>query len=338
MARIQIANIISEPALQFLLTNAEDNLDMKRGALANVFTYSNLVHAIAGAVGSVVGLTVFFPLDTARTRLQVDEKRKAEYSYAVILDIIKQEGFFSLYRGLIPVISSLCCSNFVYFYTYNCMKTVFIGEGVKPDPFKDLTFAFVSGVVNVLVTTPLWVVNTRLKLQGIKFETDEYRGDKQVRYSGILDCLLKIVKTEGILSLWAGVKPSVILASNPAIQFMVYETIKRYFQKTLHQTELSGFLYFIIGAIAKTVATIITYPLQILQSRQRAGYNKESQRKSMREAFKDILRQYGFAGLYKGLEAKLLQTVLTAALMFLVYEKIAFATFRLMGQEYSKTS
>jgi hypothetical protein len=50
MAHIQIANIISEPALQFLLTNAEDNLDMKRGALANVFTYSNLVHAIAGAV------------------------------------------------------------------------------------------------------------------------------------------------------------------------------------------------------------------------------------------------------------------------------------------------
>ena len=34
------------------------------------------------------------------------------------------------------------------------------------------TFDF-SGVVNVLVTTPLWVVNTRLKLQGIKLKVDK---------------------------------------------------------------------------------------------------------------------------------------------------------------------
>ncbi|XP_053381876.1 peroxisomal membrane protein PMP34-like [Mercenaria mercenaria] len=284
MARIRIASFMNDSEVKLFFTNSEEAV-MKPG----VFTYSNLVHAVAGAVGSVVGLTVFFPLDTARTRLQVDEKRKADYSYAVILDIIKQEGFLSLYRGLIPVVTTLCCSNFVYFYTYNCLKAVFLADGVKPDPFKDLGFAFISGVVNVLVTTPLWVVNTRLKLQGIKFQTEEYRGDKQVRYNGIIDCLRKIVKNEGVFALWNGTKPSLILTSNPAIQFMVYETVKRYFQKKLHQNELSGLLYFIIGAISKTVATVVTYPLQILQSRQRAGYNKENQTKSMVQAFQDIL-------------------------------------------------
>lgn len=44
-----------------------------------------------------------------------------------------------------------------------------------------------------------------------------------------------------------------------------------------------------------------------------------------------VCRRYGVLGLYKGLEAKLLQTVLTAALMFVVYEKITAATFRVMG-------
>lgn len=42
-------------------------------------------------------------------------------------------------------------------------------------------------------------------------------------------------------------------------------------------------------------------------------------------------RRHGVLGLYKGLEAKLLQTVLTAALMFVVYEKITAATFKVMG-------
>lgn len=44
-----------------------------------------------------------------------------------------------------------------------------------------------------------------------------------------------------------------------------------------------------------------------------------------------VHRKHGLLGLYKGLEAKLLQTVLTAALMFVVYEKITAATFKLMG-------
>lgn len=47
-------------------------------------------------------------------------------------------------------------------------------------------------------------------------------------------------------------------------------------------------------------------------------------------------RSNGFRGLYKGMEAKLLQTVLTAALMFMVYEKIVAMTFRMMGLEYVK--
>lgn len=49
-------------------------------------------------------------------------------------------------------------------------------------------------------------------------------------------------------------------------------------------------------------------------------------------------RKWGMLGLFKGLEAKLLQTVLTAALMFLLYEKIASTTFRVMGVKRTVTS
>ena len=41
-------------------------------------------------------------------------------------------------------------------------------------------------------------------------------------------------------------------------------------------------------------------------------------------------RQNGLRGLYKGLETKMTQTVLMAALMFLTYEKIASVVFRIM--------
>lgn len=51
---------------------------------------------------------------------------------------------------------------------------------------------------------------------------------------------------------------------------------------------------------------------------------------SMLEIFKAIIQKYGLTGIFKGMEAKILQTVLTSALMFTIYEKIAAFVFRLM--------
>ena len=45
-----------------------------------------------------------------------------------------------------------------------------------------------------------------------------------------IDALSKIVSQEGIGELWSGTVPSLFLASNPAVQFMVYESLKRNLQ------------------------------------------------------------------------------------------------------------
>ncbi|KAK7490810.1 hypothetical protein BaRGS_00017866 [Batillaria attramentaria] len=292
----------------------------------SIFSYNNLVHAVSGAVGSVVAITVFYPLDTV-----LDDHQRAKHTHEICADIVKDEGIEGLYRGWFPVVTALCTSNFVYFYTFNSLKMK-LTQGRKSSPLTDLSLAFVSGVVNVLITTPLWVANTRLKLQGAKLHTKAYdKGTAERKYEGIWDCLQKIVKHEGLFSLWNGTAPSLILAANPAIHFMVYEALKRYFQRAYHATELSGFLYFIIGAIAKAAATVVTYPLQVIQSRLRAGYAKAEKTQSLLQNILYLVKNQGVGALYKGMEAKLLQTVLTAALMFVAYEKIAAFTFRLMG-------
>ncbi|BFZ17856.1 hypothetical protein BsWGS_20895 [Bradybaena similaris] len=309
----------------------------KASGLMNLFSYTNLVHAVSGASGSVIAISVFYPLDTVRTRLQVDDHRRAKNTYEALKDIIREEGLKGLYLGWFPVVSALSGSNFIYFYTYNGLKSALLRGRSKASPLVDLSLAFVSGVVNVLITTPLWVANTRLKLQGAKLHTahynkhDDSNKNADQKYTGILDCLMKIVNTEGIQKLWGGTVASILLATNPAIQFMVYEALKRYFRHLFHVAELSGLMYFILGAIAKTVSTVITYPLQVIQSRLRAGYAKHESSLTLVENLLHLIKTRGFGALYKGMEAKLLQTVFTAALMFLIYEKIAAFIFRLMG-------
>lgn len=303
------------------------------GAAIGLLSYETLVHAVAGAVGSVTAMTVFFPLDTAKSRLQVDEKRKSKSTPIILAEIAKEEGLLSLYRGWFPVISSLCCSNFVYFYTFNTLKRLMVVGPQRSRPGKDLLMGIISGAINVILTTPMWVVNTRLKLQGVKFRNEDLH---QTHYRGIFDAFSQIIANEGVGTLWNGTLPSLILVLNPAVQFMFYEAMKRRAGK--RGRKISSAEIFLIGAIAKAIATTATYPLQTIQAILRFGQYKGDGKGGIMGSLSNIvtlflerIKNHGVFGLYKGLEAKLLQTVLTAALMFVVYEKITSVTFKAMG-------
>ncbi|XP_076020689.1 peroxisomal membrane protein PMP34 [Genypterus blacodes] len=301
------------------------------GFAAGLLSYETLVHAVAGATGSVTAMSVFFPLDTAKSRLQVDENRKSKSTPVILSEIAKEEGLLALYRGWFPVISSLCCSNFVYFYTFNTLKKLAASGQHKSRPGTDLLMGVISGAVNVVLTTPMWVVNTRLKLQGAKFRNEDLQ---QTHYKGIFDAFSQIIANDGVGTLWNGTLPSLILVLNPALQFMVYEAMKRRAGKG--GKRISSAEIFLIGAVAKAIATTVTYPLQTVQAILRFGQykGKGGALGSLSNVFAllmERIKRHGVFGLYKGLEAKLLQTVLTAALMFVVYEKITAVTFRVMG-------
>jgi len=223
------------------------------------------------------------------------------------------------YRGLQSSIGSIASSNLVYFYWYDFLKKMsikYLNENRSLTNIQNLIVASVAGVINVLLTNPIWVVNTRIKL---------WRGPKPL-YSSTLDGLIKVGKEEGIEGLWKGLIPSLALVSNPAIQFATYERIKKIYNKIYDGQQPSALGFFYIGAIAKAVATFLTYPIQIIQARQRANKNKtqtdSNSETSMYSIALQIWKEAGLFGFFRGLESKMLQTISAAALMFVIYEKI----------------
>lgn len=76
------------------------------------------------------------------------------------------------------------------------------------------------------------------------------------------------------MALWKGTMPSLILVSNPSLQFMAYESIKRRLMTGKKAgAELGSLTVFLAGAMAKAIATIATYPLQIVQAKLRVGFS-----------------------------------------------------------------
>ena len=296
--------------------------------VASLLSLHNLLQAVCGALGSAISISAFFPLESVRTRLQVDADLSPRSPIPLAIHIGRTEGVRSLYRGLPSLVLALSVTNFVYFYTFHGLRAF----RDTRTAYSDFICASIAGVVTVLLSNPFWVANTRLKLQGVAFKAKEEGEAKERRFTSVLDCFQRIKKHEGWRELWAGTASSLALISNPSIQYSCYEYLKR---SQLGNTAISGLIN---GALSKLVATILTYPLQVIQTNRRAG--RLSTKRKKRSSFlsivdqgSTIIKRDGFVGLFRGLESKLLQTVLSAALMFCIYEELAGIVFSVAGVE-----
>ncbi|CAL1717097.1 unnamed protein product [Somion occarium] len=79
----------------------------------------------------------------------------------------------------------------------------------------------------------------------------------------------EIVEEEGVTGLWLGIKPGLVLTVNPAITYGLYERVKGIMVLANQRAtgsvvgendKLSAWMTFFIGAMSKTLATVVTYP------------------------------------------------------------------------------
>jgi adenine nucleotide transporter 17 len=158
---------------------------------------------------------------------------------------------------------------------------------------------------------------------------------------------LKILRDDGPASLWQGLVPALILVINPIIQYTVFEQTRGRLEKH-RKTQgkshhLSSLDIFLLGALAKLSATSITYPYIVVKSRMqlKQSKNDDARYNSVLDGFRKIINQEGIKGLYKGIETKIVQSVLTAALLFTAKEelfKTAVWILNLLGLRELKSS
>jgi len=317
---------------------------MSLSDLSHIFTYENFADGVAGASGGISAISLFYPLNIIRTKLQTDDPLLKRGISDVVEEIMRSKekggggGFGAFYKGWKGQVIALGCSNFVYFYSYNCLKVIIQKRNKATiGPIENLAVGAVAGVINVLLTTPLWAVSTRLAVQakrGVKSGT--------VPYKGMIDGLMKMHEREGLIGMWKSVVPNLILVSNPTIHFFTYERarIRMAAIAAARGSPLTSLEFFLMGAFAKMVATFLTYPLQVVQSQLRNDSKKASGKQKYNGTLDCLLKVYkiaGWGGLFRGLFAKLWQTVLTAAFQFMTFEKmriwVRYAMLMLAGKQ-----
>ncbi|KAL5553094.1 hypothetical protein UlMin_040495 [Ulmus minor] len=281
-----------------------------------------VTHAVSGASAGAIAATFMCPLDVIKTRLQVHgipPGHKGSIIITSLKDIIKTEGVKGLYRGLSPTLLALLPNWAVYFTVYERLKDLLADDRNQLSIGANMVAAAGAGAATAISTNPLWVVKTRLQTQGMRPDV--------IPYKSIFSALTRITREEGMRGLYSGVLPSLVGISHVAIQFPAYENIKCYMAKRENTTvdKLSPGSVAISSSISKLIASVSTYPHEVIRSRlQEQGQSRNSSVKysGVMDCVKKVFQKDGLPGFYRGCATNLLRTTPSAVITFTSYEMI----------------
>ncbi len=299
----------------------------KTQAIAESQQSDNIAHAVSGAGGGLLSMALTYPLITLSTRAQVERKKAHTGTLAAAKRIIDREGIRGLYAGLDSALFGITVTNFVYYYWYEFSRDFFKKSSKKNflTTAESMAAGALAGSATVLLTNPIWVVNTRMTARQAesseeKMESGNGEGEKAPSTVGTL---MKIIREDGFMRLFAGVLPALVLVLNPILQYTVYERLKQMLEKRRKVGATDSFL---LGALGKLAATSITYPYITVKSRAHVATG--AGREGMIASLRRIVREEGVAGLYGGIGPKVTQSVITAAFLFAFKDVLYEATVK----------
>ncbi|XP_042475105.1 peroxisomal nicotinamide adenine dinucleotide carrier-like [Macadamia integrifolia] len=327
-----------------------------------------LINGLAGAGGGIIAQLLTYPLQTVNTRQQTErdqsKSRRKLGTIEQMCQVVKHEGWGRLYGGLTPSLVGTAASQGVYYYFYQIFRNRAEAAALKRmkkgtgdgsvGMLSSLLVAAISGCVNVLLTNPIWVVVTRMqthKKASLKQRPSESLSVTQVE--GILaaaepppygtgHAVQEVYDEAGVFGFWKGVCPTLIMVSNPSIQFMLYETLlkklkARRASRNKGNDGVTALEIFFLGAVAKLGATVVTYPLLVVKSRLQAkqvtGGDKRHQYKGTLDAIMKMIQYEGLPGFYKGMSTKIVQSVFAAAVLFMIKEELVKGVRLLVGKD-----
>ncbi|KAJ7545358.1 hypothetical protein O6H91_09G116700 [Diphasiastrum complanatum] len=147
-------------------------------------------------------------------------------------------------------------------------------------------------------------------------------GGKQKRYTGMLDCIYRIARDEGVLSLWRGNGTSVLrYYPSLALNFACKDLYRKLLTLGQPDKQLSvsrAASNFLAGAAAGCTSLVVVYPLDIAHTRLAADLGKSEARqfKGMTDFLRTIYQKDGIKGLYRGLPASIHGMVVHRSMYF----------------------
>ena len=223
---------------------------------------SDLAHAFSASVGQFVGCATTFPIDVTKIYLMSTTTTMKMPWYQLLLQMLRQDGVLGIYQRFPPKGFQQATNRFSYYYLYAWFsRLVAARTGSSLSVGSNLAIGYIVGVLNTIPSNPMDVVSTVVMHAST--------------HASVFDVITSIYKTEGMFGFWKGAQLTFVTALNPAIQNTLFDQLKRRWLQGggggggggggrtrfgRQRLYLTAFESFVLGAFAKAMATITTYP------------------------------------------------------------------------------
>lgn len=243
------------------------------------------------------------------------------------VQIVRNEGIKSLWSGLPPTLVMAVPATVIYFTCYDQLCAALrprMGDRAQEAP---LLAGAIARVGSATVISPLELIRTKLQSQ-------------RQSYRELTTLIHSAVRTEGWLSLWRGLGPT-LLRDVPfsAMYWYNYEIGKSFLCKWYNTREPTFAITFASGAMSGSIASVVTLPFDVVKTRRQVelGELQAKQISSQRSSstfivMSRIVAQDGFSALFAGFLPRLIKVAPACAIMISTYE-FGKAFFRKRNQE-----
>lgn len=147
-------------------------------------------------------------------------------------------------------------------------------------------------------------------------------------YPSMLSGAVSIRNNEGIRGFYRGVGISMVGVSHGAVQFAVYEPLKKAWAKYFSpgssdgRERMSSTSTLVLSGTAKIIAGTATYPYQVVRSRMQTQDAESRFGKGIRGVVGNVWRDEGVGGFYRGVGPNVVRVLPATWVTFLVYENV----------------
>jgi len=252
-----------------------------------------------GSIAGAIGATAVYPVDLVKTRMQ--NQRTSAYlseamynnSWDCFKKVLNHEGFFGLYRGLLPQLVGVAPEKAMKLTTNDFVRGKLRDE--KTGSLSLLSEVFAGGcggASQVLFTNPLEIVKIRLQVAG------------EIS-SGARVSAVKIMHDLGLRGLYRG-SAACFLRDIPfsAIFFPAYAHFKHLLADTSAQNSPLSLLA--AGGLAGIPASLLVTPADVIKTRlQVKALHCQTSYIGIKDATTKIYREEGFRAFWKGSVARM---------------------------------
>ncbi|XP_064204315.1 electrogenic aspartate/glutamate antiporter SLC25A13, mitochondrial isoform X1 [Anguilla rostrata] len=267
-----------------------------------------------GSIAGAVGATAVYPIDLVKTRMQ-NQRTSGSFvgelmyksSFDCFKKVVRYEGFFGLYRGLVPQLLGVAPEKAIKLTVNDFVRGKTVQkDGTIPLPAEILAGGCAGGS-QVIFTNPLEIVKIRLQVAG------EITTGPRVS-------ALSVMRDLGFFGLYKGAK-ACFLRDIPfsAIYFPCYAHTKAALSDQDGRVGPGRLL--LAGALAGMPAASLVTPADVIKTRlQVAARAGQTTYNGLLDCFWKILREEGPRAFWKGAGARVFRSSPQFGVTLVTYE------------------